>query len=251
MKRTCRCFGYSGSCTYNACWLVLPSSFRQVGAHLKERFDSASKVSFGNKGQTFDVHDKSMKKPTPEDLVYTTDAPSFCDPNPSVGSLGTSGRYCNATSMGTDGCDIMCCGRHYDISVELSKKPCMCTFHWCCSVKCKTCTVEKTVNTCRWISLRYVTDREPVGFDRRELGDVFADAYCGEWRKICVQNSWRKTGVFLCKYCSGSKPFGCSRTNALVLNRSRTDTNYSSKHFMALIFLNAETMWCRNHTNLF
>jgi len=31
-----------------------------------------------------------------------------------AGSLGTAGRECNRTSMGTGGCDIMCCGRGYD-----------------------------------------------------------------------------------------------------------------------------------------
>ena len=146
-RKNCKCFGYSGTCTQEACWRVLPS-FSHVGSVLKERFDSASKVYFDNKGDTFH-YDETMKKPTAEDLVYTRDSPSFCEPDPEVGSLGTKGRYCNVSSMGTDGCDIMCCGRDFKISVERSERYCDCVFHWCCSVKCRTCHVEKTVYTCR------------------------------------------------------------------------------------------------------
>ena len=147
MKKNCKCFGYSGTCAQEACWLVLPT-FSRLGSVLRERFNSASKVSFGNKGKTFH-HDEAMKRPTAEDLVYTTDAPSFCEPNPAVGSLGTKGRYCNATSKDTDGCGLMCCGRDYKTSIERSEKYCDCVFHWCCSVKCKTCHIQRTVNTCR------------------------------------------------------------------------------------------------------
>lgn len=151
MKKNCKCFGYSGTCAQEACWLVLPT-FSRLGSVLRERFNSASKVSFGNKGKTFH-HDEAMKRPTAEDLVYTTDAPSFCEPNPAVGSLGTKGRYCNATSKDTDGCGLMCCGRDYKTSIERSEKYCDCVFHWCCSVKCRTCHVQRTVNICRWFGV--------------------------------------------------------------------------------------------------
>ena len=147
MKKTCKCFGYSGACTQEACWLVLPS-FSKVGSYLKQRFDSASKVSFGNKGKTFHVNDEAMKPPTAEDLVYTMDAPTFCEPDKTVGSFGTKGRHCSATSLGTDGCDIMCCGRGFKPSNEHSETSCGCVFHWCCSVTCKKCKIEKTVHRC-------------------------------------------------------------------------------------------------------
>lgn len=147
MKKTCKCFGYSGTCTQEACWLVLPS-FNRVGLHLKQRFDSASKVSFDNKGTKFQVHDESMKPPTAEDLVYTLPSPTFCEPDPRVGSFGVKGRRCTATSLGTDGCDIMCCGREYKPRVEQSETSCDCVFHWCCSVKCRTCKIERTVHRC-------------------------------------------------------------------------------------------------------
>ena len=148
MQTNCKCFGYSGTCTYTACWLVFPSSFKQVGARLKQRFDSATKVTYGNKGKTFHVAEESMKKPTVEDLVYTTDSPSFCERDPKIGSFGTRGRYCNATSMGTDGCDLMCCQRGHVSTIEKRSTYCKCNFVWCCKVKCETCPTERTVNTC-------------------------------------------------------------------------------------------------------
>lgn len=147
MEKSCKCFGYSGTCTYSACWLVLPSSFGKVGASLKERFDSASKVSYGNKGKKFHV-EKLMKAPTSEDLVYSTDSPTFCEKDTKIGSFGTTGRYCNATSIGIDGCELMCCNRGSVTRVEKKQTYCKCTFIWCCVVKCKICPQVTTVNTC-------------------------------------------------------------------------------------------------------
>lgn len=157
MRETCKCFGLSGACTQKACWLIMPP-FSLVGKLLKEKFDSASKVSFGNKGENI-VPEASMKAPTPNDLLYTMDAPTFCEPDPKFGSFGTRGRYCNATSMGTEGCDIMCCSRNYETRVEHEENYCDCVFRWCCSVKCKTCKVRKIVHRCLWkefqISCKY------------------------------------------------------------------------------------------------
>ena len=148
MKKNCKCFGYSGQCTQKACWLQLPS-FSRIGTVLKERFDSASKVSFGNKGKTFHPYHEAMKPPTKHDLVYTMDAPSFCEPDPDVGSVGTKGRYCSDTSMGTEGCDIMCCGRGSKRGVERTAFLCNCTIIRCCRVACDTCYRQKTVHVCR------------------------------------------------------------------------------------------------------
>jgi hypothetical protein len=46
-------------------------------------------------------------------------------------------------SIGTDGCDLMCCGRGYNTHQFTRTKQCRCTFYWCCYVKCDTC-VERT-----------------------------------------------------------------------------------------------------------
>lgn len=65
------------------------------------------------------------------------------------GSLGTAGRECNKTSLGPDGCDIMCCGRGYDTATVQRVTKCECKFHWCCYVRCKECTAMVDVHTCK------------------------------------------------------------------------------------------------------
>ncbi|KAB0396625.1 hypothetical protein E2I00_020155, partial [Balaenoptera physalus] len=53
------------------------------------------------------------------------------------------GRLCNRTSPGADGCDTMCCGRGYNTHQYTKVWQCNCKFHWCCFVKCNTCS-ERT-----------------------------------------------------------------------------------------------------------
>lgn len=65
------------------------------------------------------------------------------------GSLGTAGRQCNKASLGTDGCDIMCCGRGYDTETVTQFDKCHCKFHWCCHVKCKLCSKRVDIHTCK------------------------------------------------------------------------------------------------------
>ncbi len=65
------------------------------------------------------------------------------------GSVGTAGRECNKTSLGTDGCDIMCCGRGHDTKTVLQITKCQCKFVWCCHVKCKQCQEWVDVHTCK------------------------------------------------------------------------------------------------------
>lgn len=88
------------------------------------------------------------KPPGPKDLVYWESSPGFCERNPKLGIQGTQGRFCNDTSIGVDGCDIMCCGRGYRTEEMIVVERCNCTFHWCCEVKCEVCRTKKTVHTC-------------------------------------------------------------------------------------------------------
>lgn len=71
----------------------------------------------------------------------------FLLPNP--GSLGTAGRVCSKTSKGTDGCEIMCCGRGYDTTRVTRVTQCECKFHWCCAVRCKECRNTVDIHTCK------------------------------------------------------------------------------------------------------
>lgn len=92
--------------------------------------------------------DRNHKPPGRRDLVYFEDSPSFCDNDKLIGNEGTTGRECNDTSIGVDGCDIMCCGRGYKSESYTVKERCSCTFHWCCNVKCETCTRTRLQHTC-------------------------------------------------------------------------------------------------------
>lgn len=52
------------------------------------------------------------------------------------------------TSKAIDGCDLLCCNRGYRTHRERRAERCMCKFHWCCSVHCKTCLREVDIHTC-------------------------------------------------------------------------------------------------------
>ncbi|XP_075930231.1 protein Wnt-5b-like [Petromyzon marinus] len=78
--------------------------------------------------------------PTQDDLVYLDASPDYCTYDETRGIAGTVARQCNRTSEGTDGCELMCCGRGYDHYKATVVERCHCKFHWCCYVKCRMCT---------------------------------------------------------------------------------------------------------------
>lgn len=139
------------------CWMRLPS-FRTVGDFLKDRFDGASRVVYGNKGSNRASHradprhlepeNPAHKPPSAMDLVYFEKSPNFCSYNGKTGTLGTSGRTCNYSSPGLDGCELLCCGRGYKSRTESVTERCHCTFHWCCHVSCLNCTSTRTLHQC-------------------------------------------------------------------------------------------------------
>lgn len=154
MRRECKCHGMSGSCSVKTCWIRLPS-FRDIGNNLKDRFDGASRVLVNNQGnykRKYRFHLKpynpNHKTPSVKDLVYIESSPDFCVPNLKLGVIGTKNRQCNDTSIGVDGCDLMCCGRGYKTDIREEFERCSCTFHWCCEVKCKICKIKKTLHVC-------------------------------------------------------------------------------------------------------
>lgn len=141
----CKCHGVSGSCSMKTCWPEM-RSFRDIGLLLREKYDGAAPTHLNKKGKLINKHIR-FNKPTRTDLVYLDESPDYCNYDPAVGSLGTQGRECNRTSMGTDGCNLMCCGRGYNSYTEEVEERCKCKFKWCCYVKCRKCryTVEKSV----------------------------------------------------------------------------------------------------------
>lgn len=166
MRRECKCHGMSGSCTVKTCWMRLPA-FRDIGNNLKDRFDGASRIintnqinfnrahsnhanrqKYSKSSFPLKPYDPSHKEPTKKDLVYFEHSPDFCLENPKLGVPGTRGRVCNDTSLGVDGCELMCCGRGYKTEIREVLERCNCTFQWCCTVHCKICKSRKTIHTC-------------------------------------------------------------------------------------------------------
>jgi wingless-type MMTV integration site family protein 5 len=144
---TCKCHGVSGSCSLVTCWQQL-SSFREVGDFLKDKYDGATEVKI-NKRSKLQIRNSRYTKPTSEDLLYMEESPDYCINSDQTGSFGTQGRSCNKTSPGTDGCNLMCCGRGYNTHKTVVKERCNCKFHWCCYVECKTCTTTMDIHTCK------------------------------------------------------------------------------------------------------
>ncbi|XP_071499077.1 protein Wnt-5b-like [Diadema antillarum] len=145
--RECKCHGVSGSCSLKTCWLQLPP-FREVGTILKDKYDGATQVRVTRRGKLLNV-DSRFNKPTRDDLVYLEQSPNYCVADPRTGSLGTTGRECNKTSMGTDGCTLMCCGRGYNSFTKEVVERCKCKFKWCCYVKCRKCRTMVDVHICK------------------------------------------------------------------------------------------------------
>jgi wingless-type MMTV integration site family protein 6 len=149
MRMVCKCHGLSGSCTLRTCWRKMPTP-RTVSAILKQRFDGAVKVTIFNDGKTLlPIGEQSIKPPTPEDLVYSMPSPDYCEPNKSLGSLGTARRECDPDSLGVGGCDQLCCDRGYTTEKIQVTENCNCRFRWCCEVICQTCRVTKYIHRCK------------------------------------------------------------------------------------------------------
>ncbi|EHH20328.1 hypothetical protein EGK_03157 [Macaca mulatta] len=154
MQLECKCHGVSGSCTTKTCWTTLPK-FREVGHLLKEKYNAAVQVEVVRASRlrqpTFlrIKQLRSYQKPMETDLVYIEKSPNYCEEDAATGSVGTQGRLCNRTSPGADGCDTMCCGRGYNTHQYTKVWQCNCKFHWCCFVKCNTCSERTEVFTCK------------------------------------------------------------------------------------------------------
>ncbi|KAK3104218.1 hypothetical protein FSP39_025392 [Pinctada imbricata] len=155
METECKCHGVSGSCTLKTCWTTLPK-FRKIGDHLIKKYNKAKLVQPFNGGRnrrpvylTLKRSRHSHAKPRKSDLVYLEKSPNYCDFDPRTGSLGTVGRKCNRTSSGTDGCDLMCCGRGYNTHQYTKTWQCNCKFHWCCYVHCNKCSERTEEYACK------------------------------------------------------------------------------------------------------
>ncbi|XP_009282902.1 PREDICTED: LOW QUALITY PROTEIN: proto-oncogene Wnt-1 [Aptenodytes forsteri] len=124
----------------------------------RDRFDGASRVIYGNKGSNrasrvelhhLEPENPAHKPPSPHDLVYFEKSPNFCTYSGKTGTAGTAGRFCNSSSPGLDGCELLCCGRGYRTRTERITERCNCTYHWlCCHVSCLNCTNTQVLHEC-------------------------------------------------------------------------------------------------------
>ena len=151
----CKCHGVSGACSIKTCWMTLPN-FRTVGDAIMKKYLRAKMVVALRETRALIPYSlqikrskKRHKKPRRKELVYLQKSPNYCDYNKVTGSLGTVGRVCNRTSAGTDGCDILCCGRGYNTHQHTRYWQCNCTFEWCCKVNCKECHERFELYTCK------------------------------------------------------------------------------------------------------
>ena len=158
----CKCHGITGSCNFKTC-LRLLAEFVEIGNTLHEKYDTAVHVKLERKNaknqlfikknredQRRDSWNKRsfQKRPTKNTLVFLKVSPNYCRGNKDF--PGTTGRFCSIDSYGVDSCDELCCKRG---SVEVllrTDKRCKCKFHWCCEIRCETCSVEETKHRCRW-----------------------------------------------------------------------------------------------------
>lgn len=187
VKRTCKCHGVSGSCSVKTCWNQL-AVFSETAAVIKSKYDNAVQVnveirensshlktesSTSSKNQESNriLPQSRAKKGADQvdeasaaaalarnggsgsvnaadrvdrkEMIYQQKSPDFCVANP-LGP-GTVDRQC----LRGENCDILCCGRGYNVHRLTVSAPCKCKLVLCCQVECQTCLVEKTIHTCK------------------------------------------------------------------------------------------------------
>lgn len=152
MQQVCRCIGLSGACNAKCCYKTL-RPLKVSTDWLKKRYDVAKKVRAsrlrkrdGN-GKLVTVQDSTP--PGKDDLVYLLDSPNYCLNDLKKGSLGTTGRQCNACNSTVNSCEDMCCGRGYNTYVEEMVVNCECKFKFCCDVKCNKCREKRVIYRCK------------------------------------------------------------------------------------------------------
>jgi len=89
------------------------------------------------------------------ELIYMEDSPDYCVKNLSLGLHGTEGREClqsgkNLSQWEKRSCRRLCheCGLKVEERRIETVSSCNCKFHWCCTVKCETCTQTVTKYFC-------------------------------------------------------------------------------------------------------
>ncbi|XP_056328498.1 protein Wnt-8a ORF1 [Danio aesculapii] len=176
LKRTCKCHGLSGSCSIQTCWMQL-ADFRDIGSYLKIKHDQARKLEMdkirmraGNSADNRGAIADTFSAVARTELIFMEDSPDYCVKNLSVGLHGTEGREClqsgkNLSQWERRSCRRLCheCGLKVEERRIETVSSCNCKFHWCCTVKCETCTQTVT----RYFCAKRHRNRRPHNHSRK------------------------------------------------------------------------------------
>ncbi|XP_072451506.1 protein Wnt-11b-like isoform X2 [Chiloscyllium punctatum] len=140
LETKCKCHGVSGSCSVKTCWKGL-QELNKIAVNLKSKYLAATRVIHRYVGTRKQLVPKELDiRPVREnELIYLVGSPDYCTASEKQGSYGTYERQCNKTSVHSDSCNLMCCGRGYNAYTETIIERCSCKYHWCCYVTCKKC----------------------------------------------------------------------------------------------------------------
>lgn len=143
VQKTCRCHGFSGSCSISTCWMAL-DSFTKIASDLKTLYTFAVPLDLQN----------SMKMDhvllADGEMAYVDDSPNYCSKGAKQSSWDSvRGRRC-ATSLSTEEekatCKQLCldCGLRMRWQEVVAKRSCNCKFNWSLvNVTCDVC--EETI----------------------------------------------------------------------------------------------------------
>ena len=155
MQRKCDCHSYLTGCRYKICRRIVPE-IEKVGDEIWKLYQNPIR-SHWNKitrrlsrktiisRKTIESHEMLQGK-----LVYFKKSEDFCEPNFSMGIVGTYGRICNSSSNDRDSCAMLCCGRSFQTVVVVETVKCNCSFVWAAifDVKCSVCKRARIMEKC-------------------------------------------------------------------------------------------------------
>lgn len=144
----CKCMGFSGSCTTQVCWQEAPE-FSVVGSSIKKLYNSALRVTWNSYLGTNTNWIAGGQPVSDKTLIYGSDSPNWCEPDPSVGSTGVLGRRCDLNSNGPNQCSNLCCDHGYEQTQLVQDTDCNCKFVYCCNIQCSKCHTVTTTYTCK------------------------------------------------------------------------------------------------------
>ena len=132
------------------CWKQL-ALFNVIVLELQQKYRAAVRVSFlNNKLRKRDNNRDRLVTKEEKKLVYLDSSPDYCARNATAGSPGMLGRTCQSENASTEECRSLCnsCNLRHQTVEHYKQVKCRCKFVWCCTVKCRLCSVKYSLTTC-------------------------------------------------------------------------------------------------------